>query len=65
MAPRQRKLIAIAIMVPGLIIYCFAAILLADLVPSFWLAKLIYFVAAGIAWAFPLKRLMVWAAGGD
>jgi len=61
LSPRIKKLILLAVLVPSLVIYLFAAVILADLVPNFWLAKLIYFVIAGLLWAFPMKKFMLWA----
>lgn len=61
LSPRVKKLILLAALIPTLIVYLFGATLLADFVPDFWFAKLVYFVVAGILWAFPMKRLMLWA----
>ena len=49
----------------GLLAYLAAAVALADLVIGLhWTLQAAYFVAAGIAWAFPARALMLWAAGG-
>jgi len=60
-SPRLKKLIAVAVLVPALIVYLFAAAALSEVLPSFWLVKLIYFIIAGVAWAFPIKYLILWA----
>ena len=60
MSPRNKKLIGLLVLLPYLLIYFFAAAALADFVPSFWLAKLLYFIVAGVVWVFPVKHLMLW-----
>jgi uncharacterized membrane protein len=59
-SPRLKKLIGIAVIVPGLIIYVGAAVTLAEAVPEFWLAKLAYFIAAGLFWAVPAVPFIRW-----
>ena len=61
MPPRLRKLIALAVLAPGLLAWCLGAIVLADRVPDVWYAKLVYFIVAGIGWAFPARVLIRWA----
>lgn len=63
MSPRLRKLVATALLLPGLVAYALGAMVLADHVPAHWLAKLVYFIVAGIAWAFPARALLRWAEG--
>lgn len=60
MTPRLKKLIGLFILLPGLLAYVLGAIVLADRVPAHWLAQLLYFAVAGVAWAFPFKFLMAW-----
>ncbi|MEM9262520.1 MAG: DUF2842 domain-containing protein [Pseudomonadota bacterium] len=60
MHPRIKKLIGIAIILPYMALYIVAAVAIADFVPSHWATNLIYFSVAGTAWAFPLKRMMLW-----
>ena len=60
MSPRVKKLIGLAIMLPYLIVYFFAAAALADFLPDSRLVDLAYFAVAGVAWAFPFKYLMQW-----
>jgi hypothetical protein len=58
--PRIKKLIALAVLLPGLLVYIGGIVTLAEKVPDFWLAKLAYFTAAGLAWALPVIPLMKW-----
>lgn len=60
MSPRLKKLIGLFILLPGLLAYIMAAVVVADHVPEFWLIKLLYFMVAGVLWAFPMKYLIVW-----
>ncbi len=60
MRARVKKLIGMAILVPGLAAYLFAAAALGEATPDHWLVRLVYFVVAGVAWAFPVKHLMRW-----
>jgi hypothetical protein len=48
------------VLLPALGGYFAAVIVVADKLPDFWLAKLVYFLVAGIAWAFPAQRMMRW-----
>jgi len=63
-SPRVRKFIGLLILLPGLGAYLIGAMLLADRVPDFWLAKLAYFAIAGLAWALPVRGLMKWMNSG-
>jgi hypothetical protein len=63
MTPRQRKLVGLAALVPGLAVYLAAAGALGEQVPNRWYLKLPYYLAAGIAWAFPAMALLRWADG--
>ncbi|MEE2691902.1 MAG: DUF2842 domain-containing protein [Pseudomonadota bacterium] len=60
MPPRLKKLIGLFILLPGLLAYIFAAIVVADYVPDFWLIELAYFIVAGVLWALPMKYLVDW-----
>ena len=60
MAPRIKKLIGILILLPALMAYFFAAAALGETLPNNQLIKALYFLIAGIAWAFPAKFLITW-----
>ncbi|MCK5749792.1 MAG: DUF2842 domain-containing protein [Oricola sp.] len=60
MTPRLKKLIGFTLFLPALILYFFAAAALGELVPNMQLLKAVYYLAAGIAWAFPARYLMQW-----
>ncbi len=60
MSPRIKKLIGIALTLPYLGAYLFAAAALGELVPRFWPIQLAYYAIAGVVWVFPLKHLMLW-----
>lgn len=60
MQPRMKKLAGLAVLLPGLGAYLFAAAALGERVPEFWLAQLAYYLAAGIAWAPPAAALLRW-----
>ena len=61
MQPRLKKLIALLVLIPCLALYLFGAAALGERVPELWLAKVVYYASAGIAWAFPVRGLMQWA----
>jgi len=60
MPPRVRKLVGFALFLPALAAYFFAAAALGELVPKQSLLQALYFLVAGIAWAFPAKYLFSW-----
>lgn len=60
MAPRLKKLIGVSILLPGLALYVFAAAALGERVPDVTLLQALYYLTAGIAWAFPARYLMRW-----
>lgn len=60
MTPRIKKLVGLFILLPGIAVYLTAAMILADRVPDIWLLKLVYFLVAGLVWAFPARYLMRW-----
>ncbi len=60
MSPRVKKLIGFLFFLPALILYFFAAAALGERVPNVQILKAAYFLAAGVAWAFPARYLMRW-----
>ncbi|MGX9966758.1 DUF2842 domain-containing protein [Roseomonas sp. F4] len=49
----------------GFVLYVMAVVALADhVLAAHWLLQLVYFVIVGMAWAWPAKWLMFWAARG-
>ncbi len=60
MSPRVKKLVGLIVLLPGLLLYFGAVVTLAERVPSFWLAKLIYFVVTGLVWAVPVIPFIRW-----
>lgn len=65
MAPRLRKLIALMILLPGMTAYLVASAAIGERVPDVAVLKGLYYLAAGIAWAFPAHRLVKWANGSS
>jgi hypothetical protein len=61
----SRPAIAVLVFVVGFTAYVAAVATLADhVIGLHWLAQALYFVVAGIAWAWPARSLMFWAARG-
>jgi hypothetical protein len=60
MQPRQKKLIVALLTVPFLILYMGLALTVRDLLPESRLIDFVYYVTAGVVWAFPLKPVMLW-----
>lgn len=60
MSPRVKKLVGFAVFLPLLALYFFAAAALGERVPDNQFLKVVYFFAAGVAWAFPSKYLFAW-----
>ncbi|MEZ5921681.1 MAG: DUF2842 domain-containing protein [Parvularculaceae bacterium] len=60
MHPRIKKLIGVPLVLALLIGWTAIAVTIADAIPDFWLAKLIYFIIAGIGWAAPTIPLLKW-----
>ena len=55
--------IAVLVFLIGFTAYVVAVVTLADHVLKLhWVVQAVYFVVTGIAWAWPAKALMVWAA---
>ncbi|MEZ5897505.1 MAG: DUF2842 domain-containing protein [Parvularculaceae bacterium] len=61
MNPRYKKLIALAVMLPAVTAYFFAAAALGEKVPDIWALRVIYFAVAGVAWAVPVTFLIRWS----
>ena len=61
MSPRLKKLVALIVLLPFLAAYFFAAAALGERVPDTQILKVPYYVVAGIAWAFPVRYLIIWA----
>ena len=60
----SRIAIAVPVGLLGFFLYVGLVLMAADHVLGWhWLAQVPFFVVAGIAWAFPAKWLMFWAAG--
>ncbi|MEM9014013.1 MAG: DUF2842 domain-containing protein [Pseudomonadota bacterium] len=60
MPVRIKKLLGFAALIPGLVIYLFAAAAIGEKIPDNQLLKVVYYGIAGIIWAFPVKYLMLW-----
>ena len=59
----SRVAIAVLVGLLGFLLYVGAVVALADRVLGLhWIVQTLYFIAAGIAWAWPAQRLMYWAA---
>ena len=59
----SRVPLAVVIFLAGFTAYIAVAVVLADHVLGLhWTVQALYFVVAGIAWAWPARRLMFWAA---
>jgi hypothetical protein len=59
----SRVPIAVVAGVGGLILYVMAAVALADHVLGLnWAIQAVYYLVAGVAWVFPMQKLMYWAA---
>jgi hypothetical protein len=61
----SRTPIALFVGLLGFALYVMAVVALADFVlPLHWLLQFVYFAIVGVAWAWPAKALMFWAARG-
>lgn len=60
MAPRQKKLLSLFILLPGVTAYLFLAAAIGERVPNVAILKVLYYLVAGIAWAFPAGLLLKW-----
>lgn len=60
----SRPMIAFLIGTVGFIAYVMVVTALADpVVEAHWLLQLLFYAVAGVAWVFPVVRLMRWGAG--
>jgi hypothetical protein len=61
----SRVTFAALVGVTGFLLYVMVAVALADHVLELhWAVQAAYFLVAGIAWAYPARALMFWAARG-
>lgn len=60
MAPRLKKLLGVFLLLPGLAAYLFLAAALGERVPKVAILQALYYLVAGIAWAFPAGWLLKW-----
>jgi hypothetical protein len=59
----SRTVIAVPLGLLGFLLYVGAVVALADhVLPLHWAAQMLYFVLAGVAWAWPAQWLVLWAA---
>ena len=64
MTARWRKLLGTFVILGFMAAYIWLAASIGGHVPKYWLAELVYYVVAGIAWAFPLIPLVIWMNRG-
>jgi len=58
-----RAAFALIVFLVGFLLYVGAVVALADAVLALhWAVQAAYFIAAGILWVIPTRRLMLWAA---
>ena len=63
MGGMPRSLIALLVGTLGFLVYVGVVVALADFVLALpWFVQAAYFIVAGIAWVWPARRLMFWAA---
>ncbi|MEL6364572.1 MAG: DUF2842 domain-containing protein [Pseudomonadota bacterium] len=60
MEPRTKKLIGAILALPLITLYVGAAAWLGSKVPQNVLLQAPYYLVAGVAWAFPLKHVVLW-----
>jgi hypothetical protein len=60
LSPHAKKLIGLVVLLPALLLYFGAVVTLAERLPSFWLAQLVFFLVSGLAWALPVIPFMRW-----
>lgn len=59
----SRTPVAVVAGILGLLLYIAAVVALADhVLPHHWTLHVLYFTVAGVAWVWPITRLMYWAA---
>lgn len=62
----MRKLIGMIALMLFLIAWITGAVMIGGrLSEAHWLASLVFYIVAGIGWAFPLKPLMIWMHAKD
>ena len=60
----SRTALALPLGLLGFAFYVGAVVALADrVIGTHWALEMLYFLVAGIAWAFPARWLMLWAGG--
>lgn len=64
MTARTRKFIGALVIVGFLVLYAWAAIMVGEMLPQTLWVQAIYFIVAGLGWAFPLKPLFGWMNRG-
>jgi uncharacterized protein DUF2842 len=63
--PMSRAAIAVPLGLFGFVLYVGTVVALADHVLGLhWAVQLAFFLVAGIAWALPARRLLLWAGEG-
>lgn len=60
MKPRIKKLLGLVVLLPAVTAYFFAAAALSEALPANTFLKTVYFIVAGVIWAFPVKYLIFW-----
>lgn len=60
--PRGRNALIFLAGAAGFSLYVWVVVVLADhVIPLHWLAELVYYTAAGLAWTWPAAKLLRWA----
>ena len=57
---RGRSLVTILTIIGGLFVYSLAAMVLAELIPTFWPVQTLFFAVAGLVWILPAARFVKW-----
>jgi hypothetical protein len=60
MSPRIRKLLGVALLLPGLGAYLFAAAMIGARLPAAWYFQIPFYALAGVFWALPAFFLIRW-----
>ncbi len=64
MSTAMRAMVATILGLLGFVLYLGGALWLADHVLAWhWVLQSVFFVAAGIAWVWPARWLLIWGAG--
>jgi hypothetical protein len=57
----MRKVVGMAVLLVGLFVYVLAIMEVgARLIDTHWAVQAVFYLVAGVIWAFPLKPLMAW-----